>query len=194
MTIAFVLGNGVSRKGIDPTTMREHGLVYGCNALYRDHTPDVLVATDRPISSHIQQSGYSEKHRFYTRKPISGLGGLPVPQKYYGFSSGPIAIGLAAIDGNTEIYLLGFDMGPTTNQKFNNVYADSEFYKSSSATPTFTGNWIRQVKTIAQDYPAVKFIRVMGPTTQEILDIHSHPNVSTMTLSDFISFINTKRT
>ena len=193
MAIAFVLGNGVSRKGIDPAIMRQHGLIYGCNGLYRDYTPDVLVATDKPIATHIQNSGYSEKNKFYTRKPISGLGGLPLPQKYYGFSSGPNAIALAAIDGSTEIYLLGFDMGPNTNQKFNNVYADTEFYKSAAAAPTFTGNWTRQIKTIAQDFSDTKFIRVMGPTTQSILELESNPNMSTVTLSDFIGFINIKK-
>jgi hypothetical protein len=193
MAIAFVLGNGISRNGLDLEKMRTVGAIYGCNGLYRDFTPDVLVATDRPIAHHIQQSGYSKEHKFYTRKPLSGLGGLSVLQKYYGFSSGPNAIGLAAEDKFDTVYLVGFDMGPATNQKFNNVYADSEFYKSSSAVPTYTGNWIRQIKAICQDYPKTQFIRVMGPTTQDILELHANPNMSTISLSDFIAFINIQK-
>jgi hypothetical protein len=88
MTTAFVLGNGISRRDISPAVLALHGRVYGCNALYREHVPDVLVATDRPIAEHIQQSGYSQQHRFHTRKPLPGLGAREIPRPYYGFSSG----------------------------------------------------------------------------------------------------------
>ena len=37
----FVLGNGTSRKNIDPLKLQ--GTVIGCNACYRDFTPDVFV-------------------------------------------------------------------------------------------------------------------------------------------------------
>lgn len=193
MAEAFVLGNGVSRKGLNLAQMRNHGIIYGCNALFRDYTPDVLIATDKPIAMFIQQSGYSAKNKFYTRKPISGLGALTLPQKYHGFSSGPNAVGIAALDANEKIYLVGFDMGPTGQQKFNNVYADSEFYKTSSSPPTFTGNWIRQLKTIFTDFPTIQFVRVMGPTTQDIPDFVVHKNFSKMDLSDFIGYINTRQ-
>jgi hypothetical protein len=51
-----------------------------------------------------------------------------------GFSSGPNAVGLACRDGYETIYMLGFDLG-TTNGEFNNVYADTEFYKKSIEAP-----------------------------------------------------------
>ena len=65
MTLTFVLGNGVSRQPIELTTLRKYGKIYGCNALYRHFTPDVLVATDPGISTEIQKSGYALKHKFY---------------------------------------------------------------------------------------------------------------------------------
>ena len=34
--VAFVLGNGTSRKNIDHTQLSNKGTIYGCNALYRD--------------------------------------------------------------------------------------------------------------------------------------------------------------
>ena len=40
----FVLGNGLSRKNIDPNSLP--GLVIGCNACYRDFEPNVLCAID----------------------------------------------------------------------------------------------------------------------------------------------------
>ena len=52
----FVLGNGPSRKNIDPTKL--DGTVIGCNACYRDFTPDVICATDAGIMSDIIESGY----------------------------------------------------------------------------------------------------------------------------------------
>jgi len=91
MSRAFVLGNGVSRQQVDLENLKHFGPIYGCNALYRDFKPTVLVSTDRPISERIQDSGYALEHKFYTRKPTPGSGALPVPQKYYGYSSGPIA-------------------------------------------------------------------------------------------------------
>ena len=52
----FVLGNGPSRKNID--TSKLNGTVIGCNACYRDFTPDVICATDAGIISDIVNSGF----------------------------------------------------------------------------------------------------------------------------------------
>jgi hypothetical protein len=186
MTQAFVLGNGISRQGIDLTQLQQLGKIYGCNALYREYTPDVLIATDRPIATHIQESGYSAQHRFYTRRPISGLGAQVVPKPYFGFSSGPIATGVAAQDGHTYIYLVGFDMGPTENNTINNLYAGTEFYKKADAPPTFTGNWKRQIVQICRDYPLVQFIRVCGETTAVIAEFNSICNLKSQPLDQFL--------
>lgn len=185
MTMAFVLGNGVSRKGIDLDRLRQHGAIYGCNALYREYTPDVLVATDRPIATAIQESGYALKNTFYTRRPIEGLGANSVPKAYFGYSSGPIATAVAALDGYNRIYLLGFDMGPDQNKQFNNIYADTEFYKPTGALPTFTGNWIRQIIHIAQDFTATEFIRILGTTTAHVAQFESITNIHNMDLASF---------
>jgi hypothetical protein len=189
MSRAFVLGNGVSRQQVDLSNLRHLGKIYGCNALHRDFVPDVLVSTDKPISTRIQDSGYAHNNRFYTRRPAAGSGANPVPQKYYGYSSGPIAASIAAIDGAVIIYLVGFDMGPVSNH-FNNVYADTEFYKKSSAPPTFTGNWARQLTQIMRDFSNTAFVRIMGNTTAPIEDFASLRNFRTMSMEDFQNRIN----
>lgn len=189
MSRAFVLGNGVSRQQVDLSVLKSCGPIYGCNALYRDFAPDVLVSTDKPISERIQTTEYALKHRFYTRKPMPGLGAYPVPQKYYGFSSGPIAVALAAIDGGTSVYLIGFDMGPL-NRYFNNVYADTEFYKKSNATPTFTGNWARQLVTVARDFPQSVFYRVHGTTTAAVAEFENVSNIVPLDMAEFLNRIN----
>ena len=190
MSAAFVLGNGVSRLAVDLHQLNQHGKIYGCNALYREFAPDVLVSTDRAIAQVIQNSGYAQNHTMYTRKPLPGLGARSVPQSYFGFSSGPIAVGLAAIDRHLAVYLVGFDMGPTEHNKFNNVYADTEFYKKSSSLPTFTGNWVRQIVTICRDFPDTSFHRVMGDTSAMIPEFKSVGNLTTVNITDFLTRIN----
>jgi hypothetical protein len=190
---AFVLGNGISRRHIDVDTLLNLGTVYGCNALYRTHTPHVLVAADQQISQQIQESGYSAKNKFYTRRPINGLGAQRVPQPYFGFSSGPIAVGIAAGDGHQTIYMLGFDMGPAANGLFNNVYADTEFYKQTLDKPTFTGNWIKQIITVTKDFSDRQFVRVCGDTTAVIPELQSLVNMKSMPIAEFVALINTSK-
>ena len=193
MTTAFVLGNGVSRQLIDLNQLKPLGKIYGCNALYRDFIPDVLVATDKPISTEIQNSGYPIKNKFYTRKPIENLGALKVPHEYYGYSSGPIATSIAAIDQHNLIYMIGFDMGPINNNKFNNIYADTEFYRKSDATPVFTGNWVKQIQKITEDFSKTQFIRVQGKTTADIAEFANIKNLKHLPIHTFLDRINNQK-
>jgi len=190
MTIAFVLGNGISRQSIDPSVLAPLGTTYGCNALSREFAPSVLVSTDTPISRHIQESGYSLKNVHYTRKPLPDLGARRIPQKYYGFSSGPTATAIAALDQHHRVYLIGFDMGPTPTGQFNNMYAGTEFYKKPSATPTYTGNWVRQLITITRDFPRAEFVRVQGTTTASIPEFANILNFKHLSMTDFLDRIN----
>lgn len=187
---AFVLGNGRSREDVSVQRLLELGSVYGCNALYRTHTVTALVATDQPIARAIQTSGYSAKNRFYTRRPLPDLGAKTVPQPYFGYSSGPIAVALAAQDFNSPIYMLGFDMGPDTDGRFNNVYASTEFYKQVGAHPTFTGNWTKQVIKVMTDFSSRQFIRVKGPTTADIPELNHIPNLQHLHIATFLERIN----
>jgi hypothetical protein len=193
MTIAFVLGNGVSRQGLPLHNLAELGRVYGCNGLYRDFTPYALIATDKPIAAQIQNSGYSLKNKFYTRRPFDGQGALNVPKPYFGFSSGPLATGIAALDKNHRVYMIGFDMGPNKNQKFNNVYADSEFYKKSDAPPTYTGNWVKQICQVAKEFPNTEFVRVCGATTATIPELEALKNFEHLPINSFIDRINNQK-
>jgi hypothetical protein len=108
-----------------------------------------------------------------------------VPRKYHGNSSGQIACALAAMDGHTRIYMLGFDMAPSPSMRFNNVYAGTEFYKSPDAAPTFTGNWIRQLVTIAGDFSTTQFIRVCGPTSADIKEFKNIQNFDNIDIKLF---------
>ena len=59
----FCIGNGESRKDFDLEKLRPHGKIYGCNALYRDFTPDVLCAVDMGIMHEIYNSGYAQDNK-----------------------------------------------------------------------------------------------------------------------------------
>lgn len=191
MSTAFVLGNGHSRQLVPVNQLSRWGEIYGCNAIYRDFLPSVLISTDTPISTRIQEEGIPTKLKHYTRKPIANSGSYRIPQDYFGFSSGPVAAGVACDNGHRVIYLLGFDLGPLDNNRFNNIYADTEFYKKSSARPTFTGNWVKQLCTIAKKYPQANFIRILGQSSANIPEFTRIGNWANLSMDNFLDRINT---
>ena len=67
MKRVFVLGNGQSRVGVDLEKLREHGKIYGCNAIYRDFKTDVLVGVDQGVMHEMYHSGICEKIPTYFR-------------------------------------------------------------------------------------------------------------------------------
>ena len=192
MSAAFILGNGKSRLAVNLNKLMEVGTVFGCNGLYRDFVPHCLVATDRPIAEEIQNSGYAQKHRFHTRKPIESLGGKFLVKEYKGFSSGPNAAALALVDGHSDIYLIGMDLG-TTNGMFNNIYAGTQFYKKELDPPTFPGNWINQVVTLTKDFESRQFWRVEGPKSAFVPQFNKIPNMRILSMDKFLEKVNTAR-
>ncbi len=192
MSTAFILGNGKSRLTVDLTKLSPLGATYGCNWLCKTFTPDCLVATDRPIADAIQQSGYAQKHRFHTRKPIVDLGGKHLTNDYKGFSSGPNAAALACIDGYSDIYLIGMDLG-TTNGMFNNVYVDTQFYKKELDPPTYAGNWINQLVKLTEDYPNRQFYRVEGIESAYVKQFGKIINMKIISMQSFLEMVNTAR-
>jgi len=51
MDTAFIIGNGESRNIFPIDTLKGHGIIYGCNAIYRDHPMlcDHIVAVNLPM-------------------------------------------------------------------------------------------------------------------------------------------------
>lgn len=170
MTRAFVLGNGRSRLNVRPKKLRKHGKIYGCNALYREFEPDVLIAVDPKMIIEICEKGYQTTHEVWTNpntryNKFTNLNFFKNPR---GWSSGPTALLKACNDGHNQIFILGFDYYGIDDNKFNNVYADTFNYKKSTDTATFYGNWMRQTETVMKEYPATYFFRVIDANTKEI--------------------------
>lgn len=189
MKTGFVIGNGKSRKGISLAALAAHGDTYGCNAIYREFTPTVLVATDRPIATEIQRIGYPHKHTFYTRHPTKQSPAKTVPAPYFGFSSGPIATAIAAQTCDI-IYLVGFDFGSKPGEKFNNIYASTQFYKNEGERATPGDNWIKQITKIVAANPDVTFYRVIGAESNET-EFRTLKNFQTIDHKSFLKLLNT---
>jgi hypothetical protein len=193
MSKAFVIGNGVSRQDVDVTQLKTHGKIYGCNALYRDFAPDILVATDQGISREIEKTGYSQNRTFYTRRPDIEKGSLEIPKQWRGWSSGPVSLALALDHGHRIIYLIGHDFG-SADKIFNNVYAGTDNYRAVGSSPTYAGNWVNQITTLLDTYKKSKIIRVVGKSSAIVPKLFEIDNYSEVNIETFLASINTSRT
>ena len=108
--IAFVLGNGESRKGISIGDLKQHGRVYACNGVYRTDRPDWLVAVDPKMMLEIAETDYMEKNKVYSnynahqyKNSERILNHVTWSKPSLGWSSGPTALRLALDHGFKEV-------------------------------------------------------------------------------------------
>ena len=193
--IAFVLGNGESRRGIDIDDLMEKGTVFACNGVYRTHRPHFLIAVDPKMIHEIAETDYMLHNKVWSnfneqyRKNQKIMDFVQWFKPSLGWSSGPTALRMACEQGFKEIYILGFDyQGHKDGQRFilNNIFGDTRNYKRKKDEATFFGNWMNQTKRCLKDFPGVKFHRVIPegwfkpkdlewagnidhPTTEELL-------------------------
>ena len=188
---AFVLGNGTSRKSIDLNQLKEHGTVYGCNALYREFEPDYLVAVDANMILEINKAGYQHDHSVWTNRnrAYDKMNGFNFFQSSKGWSSGPTALHLASEHKNNEIYILGFDYTGIDN-KLNNIYANTFNYKKSHERATYHGNWLRQTLITCQKFSEKRYIRVLGDDAFIPKEFSNIENLSHITVEEFKKFFN----
>jgi hypothetical protein len=189
MSVAFVIGNGVSRKSIDLYHLKQHGTIYGCNALYREFVPDHLIAVDSKMILEIAGTGYQNYNNVWTNpnKLYKNIPNLNLFEPSKGWSSGPTALWLASQYGHKTIYILGFDykgIGEREDQ-FNNIYADTHNYKKSNETATYHGNWLRQTVTVIKENKHIRYIRVLLPDNFRPSELNSIRNISNILVDDF---------
>lgn len=187
---SFVLGNGRSRLRADLTQLKRYGKIYGCNALYREFTPDYLIAVDPKMIFEIEESKYQIKNEVWTNpnakyKKFVGF-------RYFvpslGWSSGPTALHLAAKHRPKEIYILGFDYAGE-NGHFNNVYADTRNYKSAKDVPTYHGNWENQTSLVIKEHKDINFFRVVDKDFYNVG--WTYPNFKQLTYKNFFGLLQT---
>ena len=196
---AFVLGNGESRKGIIIADMKKHGKVYACNGVYRTETPDFLVAVDPKMLLEIAEGDYIINNQVWSNfnaqynKHDKILNNVQWFKPSLGWSSGPTALRMALDHGHKEVYILGFDYQghnkdkKTNRYSFNNIFKDTRNYKRGKDEATFYGNWMNQTKRCLQDFPDVKFYRVIPSGWFQPKDLAWNGNISHMTTEEFLS-------
>ena len=193
MTVAFVVGNGTSRKSIDLNQLKKYGKFYGCNALYRDYTPDYLVAVDVKMILEINQSKWQMDHEVWTNanKQFHAFQGFHYFQPSKGWSSGPTALWLASTHAHDTIYMLGMDFhGSKDTQgnrsKVNNLYAGTHNYKRQGEAATYFGNWERQTASTCDAHQGKRYIRIVADDDDFIpKQLKKCTNLSHITVSEF---------
>ena len=58
----FLLGNGKSRENFDLERLQSKGTIVGCNAIYRDFSPDILVAIDSKMLVELNTTTYCQEN------------------------------------------------------------------------------------------------------------------------------------
>ena len=203
-SIAFVLGNGESRRGIDINDLKQKGSVYACNGVYRTHQPHWLVAVDPKMMLEIAESDYVVHNKVYSNfnsqynKVSKLLDHVTWSKPSLGWSSGPTALRLACDHGFKEIYILGFDYqghSEASNKnrfRFNNVFKDTRNYKKGNDEATFYGNWMNQTKKCLDEYKHIKFHRVIPTGWFKPKDIDWKENIDHPTTEEFLEKFDIK--
>ena len=197
-TQAAVIGNGESRLelNVDMRLIMSHvsGLggvnslqTYGCNAFYRDYETDFLIAVGDTIIKEIAESGYCDNHIVYTNGDYL----LEYPGKFYlipqniYFDAGAVAAYMAAFDGHSKVFLLGFDSYDSKGP-YNNVYKNTNGYLSTQHEQDNT-YFTKSLHAVMSTYYNTEFIRVMPCDTHWVHDAHSSlPNFRQIDYRDFV--------
>lgn len=188
MSVAFVLGNGCSRLRIDPKELKNLGKIYACNAAYRDFTPDFLISVDVKMVFELNEQQVQYQMPVWTNynSKYADFAGFNYFNPAKGWSSGPTALFLASTHEYETIYILGFDYcGSNNNTTFNNVYADTQNYKSSTQTATYYGNWYRQTESVIKDYSKISYIRVVDEKLSLNTDWEKYSNYKIINYENF---------
>lgn len=177
---AVVVGNGVTANQFDLTQFlpyrestpwgevtpwiskrqRRNFFTYGCNAIYRNFKLDFVTCTGEGIIKEIAKNT--------TDKPAMMYANSKYLEKYPGefhflpqnpdFNSGAMAAYMAAFDGHSRVFMLGFDGIDTPDNNYNK-FAGTPNYPPLAATIN-EDYWVRSLQTIMQTYSETEFIRV----------------------------------
>ena len=186
---ALVIGNGKSRLQFDLYQLRQKYKTYGCNAIYRDFVPDVLVSMDWYMVKEIIDSGVIHKTHFVTQHMNQTTGlekTLPInfiDTETTTPDSGNAAVKYAIKQGATEVYIIGFD---GHIQQYNNVYAGTRNYHHNGycVKQIQEDKWQHRLYSTMVKNPNVDFYIVNDHMT------HTLPNLTYITIEDFKEELN----
>jgi hypothetical protein len=167
----FLIGNGASRKGFDLNLLRGKGTIIGCNALYRDFEPDILICQDAKMARELVDNQYCGL-------VLTGRGIGVRPQNMISWKVGDArtsgVFGLKFISTVMQpniCYVLGLDGYP------GNVYASTKNYASFPV----------KMHKIANQYKrALGNMRVVNVNDRDTWDIVDNDNYSFISYQKFI--------
>lgn len=197
---AVVIGNGLTRKDVNLQKLIGHhsGLLgadtfqtYGCNAAYRDLTPDFLVVTSPVICNELAGHAYASSHVVYTdhqcMKKHPGKFYL-IPHNLYS-DAGTLALRTACFDGHRKVYMVGMEGHDTDGYNYN-VYAGTPGYEGVHRTKQQTidsATWSRDKAEVMKVYDDVEFILVSATGR---LPVHASwkalPNFNQINTREFV--------
>jgi len=109
---AFIIGNGESRRNFDLNDIKGVAPIYGCNALYRDFSPDWLVAVDEGVIDEINSSNFPKESTLFPRSKAEEYEPAdmhPGRNRYPRNNSGMYAMQRAIEKDHNVLLCLGFD-------------------------------------------------------------------------------------
>lgn len=165
---ALIIGNGISRKNYNLARIAKHrtGIggvnrmqTYGCNALYRNYSPDFLISINSDMVQEIIDNASLEKTAVITNSAnlLKHPGKVHLMPYNMSMNSGALATYLACFDGHKRVYLMGFDNQLGTNN--NNIYAGTENYDAADAHIS-SEKWELAMWRIFRTFPDVTFSRI----------------------------------
>ena len=169
MNIAFCIGNGESRTGLELEQFKQHGKLYGSNAIHRDTVCDELVCCDKRM---VQEALYNKyKGSIYTRPDWASNFADPqvkrLPNfiwsqhqkwtKHFHWGSGLHAVHLACKQGADSCIMIGHDFY-SADGKHNNIYKDTPNYCDSDHHAIDHSYWILQFGLLFSEFPKITFL------------------------------------
>ena len=203
ITKIFLIGNGESRIGFDLEKLRSQGKIYGCNAIYRDFTPDVLIGVDTPTTRELIESDYAqnggelwvrqypskEHEKMAKGKNIHHFREIFRP-KDFGWCSGSSGCYIACQQNALakEVYLIGVDIVSNT-KTLNNIYKGTKNYFDVNYRARKNINWRNQWRVLFSKFPDKQFIKVNKAKNDEkvnqpIPEWEGVKNIKYITLED----------
>jgi len=189
---AFIIGNGKSREGFDLEQLRKCGTIYGCNALYRDFSPDYLIAIDEAITEEIKASDFPPEKFIYPEFEEQFEHPEFNPFTRLRSNAGMNAMIEALKHGHRELICIGFDFIIQNDLATDNIYEGTECYGRETKTNLADG--LRRAKYLewfAKKHMNVNF-KLLLPR-MENLTIHplNSSNIRGMFLDELMPYLNT---
>jgi hypothetical protein len=193
---AIIIGNGKSRLQFDLDQLKTHGVTFGCNGIYRDFSPDYLVAMDRNMVDEIidhkaymnsvfytQYDNAIEKKIIRDRLPINFT--QPISETN---DSGTSAVKLASGFGFTRIFMIGFDYISEDPHKLNNVYAGTKNYgpHENHIHERCYDRWRSHLKRVIMANPQVEYYRVNLNNYEPNIRLTNYHNITKEQFSEHI--------